>query len=261
MFLRWTVGLTLAVSLLAAAVTRGPAVLPSGAWIRSAMAPRSWLTVTFWFVLLVAIPWHLVDWRPRSLSLGVEPWFVGAKLVLVAVAMAAGWALVLRAGHRSHYLISHPRDATDSSPRDARGGHGVGLPRGRRRHRSPQFVVVSGTAIGATRVDQRRRRRLAGKVHRDTFLHPLGAAVERRARQHMRQFMPQRRLDRAALAQDRDRQQVDARAARACRRPPRLSRLATEALWRWMEDDVMPDGAERPVARGRSASVRRDERR
>jgi hypothetical protein len=99
MFLRWTVGLTLAVSLLSAAVTRGPAVLRSGAWIRSAMAPRSWLTVTFWFVLLVAIPWHLVDWRPRSLSLGVEPWFVGAKLALVAVAMAVGWALVLRAGH------------------------------------------------------------------------------------------------------------------------------------------------------------------
>lgn len=99
MFLRWTVGLTLAVSLLASAVAGGRAVLRSGAWVRSAIAPRSWLAVTFWFVLLVAIPWHLVDWRPRLLSLGAEPWFVGAKLALVAVAMAVGWALVLQAGH------------------------------------------------------------------------------------------------------------------------------------------------------------------
>ena len=61
--------------------------------------PSRWLTITFWFVLLVAIPWHLVDWRPARLSLGVEPWFVGAKLTAIAVAMAVGWALVLRAGH------------------------------------------------------------------------------------------------------------------------------------------------------------------
>ena len=61
--------------------------------------PARWLAVTFWFVLLVAIPWHLVDWRPAKLGLGAEPWFVAAKLAAIAVAMAVGWALVLRAGH------------------------------------------------------------------------------------------------------------------------------------------------------------------
>jgi hypothetical protein len=99
MFLRWAIGLTLAVTLLAAAVTNGVRSLVNGAWVRSALTPRTWLTVTFWFVLLVAIPWHLVDRRPRSLSLGLEPWFVGAKLAIVAIAMAVGWALVLRVGH------------------------------------------------------------------------------------------------------------------------------------------------------------------
>jgi len=102
-FIRWSLGLALAVTLLAVGVTTGLRALGYGAWIRSALTPRTWLTATFWFVLLVAIPWHLADWRPKGLSLGMEPWFVGAKLTLVAMAMAAGWALVLRVGH---YLIS-----------------------------------------------------------------------------------------------------------------------------------------------------------
>ena len=95
MFIRWSLGLSLAVALLA----RLAGLAGAGtAWWRRALTPRVWLEVTFWFVLLVAIPWHLVDWRPRTLSLGIEPWFVGAKLALVAIAMASGWALVLRAG-------------------------------------------------------------------------------------------------------------------------------------------------------------------
>jgi len=98
-FVRWSIGLTLAASLLGALITTGAAALKDAAWLRSALVPARWLTITFWFVLLVAIPWHLVDWRPARLSLGIEPWFVGAKLAAIAVAMAVGWALVLRAGH------------------------------------------------------------------------------------------------------------------------------------------------------------------
>ena len=96
---RWSIGLALASSLLGALTTAGAAALRDGAWLRSGLVPARWLAITFWFVLLVAIPWHLVDWRPARLSLGVEPWFVGAKLAAIAVAMAVGWALVLRAGH------------------------------------------------------------------------------------------------------------------------------------------------------------------
>ena len=99
MFVRWSIGLTLTSSLLASLTAAGVASLKDGTWLRSALVPARWLAITFWFVLLVAIPWHLVDWRPARLSLGVEPWFVGAKLSAIAVAMAVGWALVLRAGH------------------------------------------------------------------------------------------------------------------------------------------------------------------
>ncbi len=98
LWVRWSIGLALASSLLGA-LTTGAAALRDGAWLRSALVPTRWLTITFWFVLLVAIPWHLVDWRPARLSLGMEPWFVGAKLATIAAAMAVGWALVLRVGH------------------------------------------------------------------------------------------------------------------------------------------------------------------
>ena len=99
MFVRWTAGLTLSLTLLGATVAVGARALKSGTWLRSAAVPARWLAVTFWFVLLVAIPWHLVDWRPAKLSLAAEPWLVGLKLAAIAVAMAVGWALVLRVGH------------------------------------------------------------------------------------------------------------------------------------------------------------------
>jgi hypothetical protein len=41
-----------------------------------------------------------VQWRPAGLSLGLEAWFVAAKLSLVATLMSIGWALVLREGQR-----------------------------------------------------------------------------------------------------------------------------------------------------------------
>ena len=99
MTLRWSIGLTLASALLASLVTAGRATFTHSGWLVAALVPSRWLAITFWFVLLVAIPWHLVDWRPVKLSLGVEAWFVAAKLSAIAVAMAVGWALVLRLGH------------------------------------------------------------------------------------------------------------------------------------------------------------------
>jgi hypothetical protein len=101
MFVRWSVGLTLASSLLGSLATMGAAAVKDVAWLRSALAPARWLAITFWFVLFVALPWQFVDWRPARLSVGAEPWFVGAKLAAIAVAMAVGWALVLRVGHRA----------------------------------------------------------------------------------------------------------------------------------------------------------------
>lgn len=98
-FVRWSLGLTLASSLLASRATSGARAAGEVGWLRSALAPSRWLALTFWFVLLIAIPWQLLDWRPARLSLGLEPWFVAAKFAAIAVSLTAGWALVLRAGH------------------------------------------------------------------------------------------------------------------------------------------------------------------
>lgn len=95
-FLRWPIGLTLAVSLLTALVHPGIRPLRSASWLATALHPRRWLTVTFWLVLLIALPWQAIDWRPRHLSLALEPWFVTAKLGAVALAASFGWALILR---------------------------------------------------------------------------------------------------------------------------------------------------------------------
>ena len=100
-FIRWILGLSLAVTLLERLVGRGAMPARQADWPRAAFQPRRWLLITIWFVLLVALPWSQVYWRPAGLSLGLEPWFVAAKLSLIALLMAVGWALVLRAGQPS----------------------------------------------------------------------------------------------------------------------------------------------------------------
>jgi hypothetical protein len=100
-FIRWTLGLSLAVTLLGWLAGPRDTTVRQGGWPRAAFRPRRWLLITVWFVLLVALPWSQVYWRPTRLSLGLETWFVAAKLSLIALLMAVGWALVLREGQPS----------------------------------------------------------------------------------------------------------------------------------------------------------------
>jgi hypothetical protein len=95
-FVRWPLGLTLALTLFAALIRGGAAALRGTGWLRAALRPTRWLAVAFWLVLLIALPLQAVDWRPQPLALVLEPWFVAAKLGLIAAAAALGWALVLR---------------------------------------------------------------------------------------------------------------------------------------------------------------------
>lgn len=97
-FIRWTLGLSLAVTLLGWLAGPRDATVRRGGWLRAAFRPRRWLLITVWFVLLVALPWSQVYWRPARVSLGLETWFVAAKLSGIALLMAVGWALVLREG-------------------------------------------------------------------------------------------------------------------------------------------------------------------
>lgn len=96
--LRWSVGLTISITLLGTMVAGGIRHATTVTWLKAATEPRRWLTITACFALLVALPWAAVDWRPAKVSLGLEPWFVAAKLALIATLAAAGWALALRAG-------------------------------------------------------------------------------------------------------------------------------------------------------------------
>ena len=95
-FLRWGLGLTLALSLAAWSARDGVAALKRTRWVASALHPVRWLAVTALVGLMLAIPWHYVYWRPTVLSINAEPWFVAAKLAAMVVLAALGWALVLR---------------------------------------------------------------------------------------------------------------------------------------------------------------------
>ncbi len=93
--LRWGIGLTLSLSLSAWALGGGAAVA-RGAWVRFALDPRRWVAVALLVGLAIVLPWHWAYWRPRDLSLTLEPWFVAAKLGALAVLAAVAWALALR---------------------------------------------------------------------------------------------------------------------------------------------------------------------
>ncbi len=95
-FLRWGLGLTLAVSLAAAVTADGMGALVRTRWIARAFRPKHWIVVSALIALTFLLPWLYIYWRPVRLSLGVEPWFVGAKLALFAVLRDVGWALILR---------------------------------------------------------------------------------------------------------------------------------------------------------------------
>jgi hypothetical protein len=95
-FFRWGLGLTLALSLAAWGVRDGLRTLASVRWLTSALNPMRWVAVTALVGMGIALPWHHVYWRPEKLSIGAEPWFLGAKLAIIVVAMALAYALTLR---------------------------------------------------------------------------------------------------------------------------------------------------------------------
>jgi hypothetical protein len=95
--LRWGLMLPLAVALMTVGIVEGAPGVASTAWIRRGLRPRG-MVVTLAVVLLAMLAWQVVYWRPASLPpTRVEVIFVALKLALVAAAIAAAWAVVLRA--------------------------------------------------------------------------------------------------------------------------------------------------------------------
>ena len=93
---RWVVGALLALSLIAGFVAIGWSALTQFAWLRRALRPRTLLIGTFWFVLLIALPWmYLVPWRPKQVpGSSIEFAFIVAKLSVSAILFAIGAALM-----------------------------------------------------------------------------------------------------------------------------------------------------------------------
>ena len=100
--LRWGVALSLSVALLVAGLFGGTRGIIAGRWLRRGLAPAAVLATIGCVLVFVWLPWRAAYWRPAGIPPGVEPAFVAAKLGMLAVAAATGWAFILGVGaHRA----------------------------------------------------------------------------------------------------------------------------------------------------------------
>lgn len=119
-WLQWVAGPWLGLTLFAVAVdpARNTAASPERRptalalrWISSACRWRPLALVTLWFLLLLALPWHLARWRPTGLPpTWIEPALAAARLLVVAALMTIGAALIVRAA------VRRPTPAPPPSP-------------------------------------------------------------------------------------------------------------------------------------------------
>ena len=110
-FVRWVLGLSLALALFAALVRNdpreaaAPAAPRAGAfarrWARAAFSPRALAALAVLIAVFVWLPWQAVYWRPSWLAppLG-EVVFVAAKLGILYLLATIGWTLALVLANR-----------------------------------------------------------------------------------------------------------------------------------------------------------------
>ena len=102
-FVRYVIGTSLAVALLAAGVMEGAAGVLRLRWIRAAMSPIRLVTIAAIVALFFWLPWRAAWWRPTFLPPNaIEPAFGAAKLTVLAVVMHIGWALILARAAATH---------------------------------------------------------------------------------------------------------------------------------------------------------------
>lgn len=95
-FLRYVMGLSLALTLLVTGAIRGPRSLLRPSWVLRALRPLQLAITAILLLVFIVLPWQVVYWRPDSLPANwLEPAFAGLKLLAIYAAMHAGWALVL----------------------------------------------------------------------------------------------------------------------------------------------------------------------
>jgi hypothetical protein len=99
-FVRYGVGTSMAVALLASVARRGLRGVTSP-WLRRALAWRPLLIIAAVLFVGVWLPWQAVYWRPASLPpTWVQPAFAAVKLFVLYVVGNLAWAVVLRTASR-----------------------------------------------------------------------------------------------------------------------------------------------------------------
>jgi hypothetical protein len=95
--IRFGIGLSLALALLAQMTTSGLGSIKRPAWLGAGLRPLRILFVALAMFAFVWLPWQGVYWRPKALPpTWLEPAFVVTKLLLLYLLANLGWALALR---------------------------------------------------------------------------------------------------------------------------------------------------------------------
>jgi len=99
-FVRYGIGTSLAVALLAALARQGPRGATSS-WLRRGLAWKPLVIITAVLFVGVWLPWQAVSWRPASLPpTWVQPAFATVKLGVLYLVGNLAWAVVLRTAAR-----------------------------------------------------------------------------------------------------------------------------------------------------------------
>jgi hypothetical protein len=95
-FVRYGIGLSLAVTLFAAVVVRGVRSVGRAVWLQRAFGWRQLLVTAASVFVGVWLPGQVVYWRPTSLPpTWVEPAFAAVKLAVLFLIFNAAWTVVL----------------------------------------------------------------------------------------------------------------------------------------------------------------------
>jgi hypothetical protein len=95
-FVRYGIGLSMAVSLFAASVVHGVRAVGRAVWLRRAFGWRQLLVTAAGVFVGVWLPWQVVYWRPAFLPpTWVEPAFAAAKLAVLFLVFGVAWTVIL----------------------------------------------------------------------------------------------------------------------------------------------------------------------
>lgn len=93
---RFALGTSLGVALVAAGLHGGWGAVRSAAWIWRALAPRQWIPAGLALLVFIWLPWQAVNWRPAFVAgTWAEPVAVAVKLAGLYLVGNLGWALAL----------------------------------------------------------------------------------------------------------------------------------------------------------------------